>query len=288
MSDSDGIARWHYVKIYLEPSQQDELLNEHLRPLCSIVPPRRWFFVRYSDDGALVSGHHLRLRFQGPDDEWAALLALLVEAAGHVTHREPMVVPATYEPEVDRYGGAGGLAIAHQVFAEDSANVLRLFTMPQRSDLVWLASADDLLTALARGADTRRAAYERQSTWVLGRLCDSDQERERLLARTDAVLSEITPRLAAARHLLLRERPYQEAQRTLAELGAQLARAEQEGHLVRPVVEILVDLQHMHFNRAAMPPRKEWSAALLLAAAVRRGGPGDAALNSRALYVTRE
>lgn len=269
MSDSDGINGWHYVKIYLEPQQQDELLTGHLRPLWSAIPPPQWFFVRYTDDEALASGHHLRLRFRCPDNEWAALLAFVTEAAARVTHQQPTVVPARYVPEVDRYGGAEGLAIAHQVFAADSVNVLRLSAMPERPDLVWLASADDLLTALARDAATRSAAYERQSRWVLERLCDSDQERARLLARSEAILDEITPRFAAAHDVLLRQRPYQQAQRILAELGAQLARAEHERRLTRPVVEILVDLQHMHFNRAAIPPRKECSAVLLLAAAER-------------------
>jgi thiopeptide-type bacteriocin biosynthesis protein len=270
MSGYGGIAGWRYVKIYLEPEQQDELLIEHLRPLWATASRRQWFFVRYSDDGAFVSGCHLRLRFLGPESEWAALLTLVTEAARRVIHRRPTVVPAPYEPEIDRYGGVDGLAIVHQVFTEDSANVLRLSAMSERRDLVWLASADDLLTALACDADNRHAAYERQVRWVLERLYDSEEERTRVLARSEAVLDEITPRLAAAHHILLGERSYQEARHTLVELGAQLAHAERDGWLTRPVVDILVDLQHMHFNRAGIPPRKEWSAALLLAAAARR------------------
>lgn len=128
-------TEWLYLKLFTGLPVADRVLVA-LAPLVrgwlAEEPRRRWHFVRYSDPEC-----HLRLRFKG---ERAALLALLAALQRAV---EPLVRAKavwrtqldTFEPEVERYGGARGLAVAEEIFHHDSNAVLAVIEELEASDL---------------------------------------------------------------------------------------------------------------------------------------------------------
>ncbi|GAA1591205.1 lantibiotic dehydratase [Kribbella hippodromi] len=132
-------GEWLSAKVYLAADLQDALLVGAVRELVARMGVDRWFFLRYRDPS-----EHLRIRFRGGDpavlNAWAGEL---VEAG-----RIRTVVLDEYEPEVARYGGAGVMGAAEDVFCADSRAVLeqlrlragRRLTMP----VEWLAALNHL------------------------------------------------------------------------------------------------------------------------------------------------
>lgn len=84
-----------------------------------------WFFLRYGEDG-----HHVRVRVRpangaGSADAVVAALGRLgrqLRGEGLISR----VVMDGYVPEVARYGGAAGLALAEELFVADSDDVARV------------------------------------------------------------------------------------------------------------------------------------------------------------------
>ncbi len=118
-------SEWLYLKLYCGPTSADRLLVE-LEPLLRETQTLglwdRWHFVRYQDPS-----HHLRLRFHGlPIRLLAELLPLIHKhlendlAQGILSK----VQVDTFEPELERYGGALGFALAEGWFFEDSQQIL--------------------------------------------------------------------------------------------------------------------------------------------------------------------
>jgi thiopeptide-type bacteriocin biosynthesis protein len=119
-STKQASSRWWYVKLYHHPGAEgaatDHLLRACVAPLTSEWLAQNaidgFFFLRYVDEG----GHHLRLRAHLCDLSAATLLnARLREFLRH----EPSPIrlaSAIYEPEIDKYGGPGGMVLAEQHF----------------------------------------------------------------------------------------------------------------------------------------------------------------------------
>jgi thiopeptide-type bacteriocin biosynthesis protein len=190
-----------------------------------------WFFVRYAEGGP-----HLRLRVgdAGPDvgASLAAALVRLAAGAPHARltdagvtaaggeayeHGHGTVVAVEYRPETARYGGAGAIAEAEEVFCRSTDVALRILaTAPSTG--ARLAVATDLIiaTALALGLDrlgTGRwlrayaAGWGRQADVVLlptavgerrgiAVLAEQTPALQRRWARVEALVSEV---LASAR-----------------------------------------------------------------------------------------
>jgi thiopeptide-type bacteriocin biosynthesis protein len=143
--------------IYSEAA--DRVIHEVVAPLARSCRPDaiRWFFLRYAEEASQV-----RLRFFAPvpvleETIWPRV----VEAAS----ASELVVRSTrerYEPEVERYGGPWGLALAEELFHRQSETALALLgkippgTRPQRLGKGLLAIL--VLLFLYRGE--RRAAAD--------------------------------------------------------------------------------------------------------------------------------
>jgi thiopeptide-type bacteriocin biosynthesis protein len=104
------------------------VLAEVVRPLVDVARRsrafERWFFIRYGDPD-----WHIRLRFRGdPRCLAAQVLPLLHD------HAAPLLADgriwrldlATYEREVERYGGNAGIEFAEDLFEADSEAVLSI------------------------------------------------------------------------------------------------------------------------------------------------------------------
>jgi thiopeptide-type bacteriocin biosynthesis protein len=143
-------GEWLYAKLYSSFARHDELLAEHLSDLIARLPPDvdRWFYVRYADPEP-----HLRLRFHG------SASALNGELLPRLHHWAKQLCNAglasrmsldAYEPELERYGGAGAIEAAERVFAVDSEVALVQIRLRHRglnipTELLAAASYIDML-----------------------------------------------------------------------------------------------------------------------------------------------
>ena len=153
-------SEWLYLKLYCGPATADRLLVE-LDPLLRQTQAQglwdRWHFLRYRD-----SGPHLRLRFHGlPASLIAELLPLLHR------HLEGYLAQGllwtwqvdTFEPELERYGGALGFALAEAWFAEDSQQTLDRLVAGLTLEERWragLREVDAIWAALGLGLSARK------------------------------------------------------------------------------------------------------------------------------------
>jgi thiopeptide-type bacteriocin biosynthesis protein len=115
-------SEWLYAKLYGGSATADEVLRRVIAPLVANARASgavdSWFFLRYADPDP-----HLRVRFHGnPRRLMAEVLPALHAAA------EPALLNGqlwrvqldTYERELERYGGADGIALAEALFCADS------------------------------------------------------------------------------------------------------------------------------------------------------------------------
>jgi thiopeptide-type bacteriocin biosynthesis protein len=123
-------SRWLFVKIHAGPSHVDRLLPETIGPLVRTVlaegEAEGWFFIRYADPQ-----WHLRLRFRGdPAKLTSRVLPRLWECLEpHAAEgRIYSMSLDTYEREIERYGGLGGMETAERFFQTDSELALDLLT----------------------------------------------------------------------------------------------------------------------------------------------------------------
>lgn len=264
-------SEWLYVKLYAGTATADSVLERLAVPVIAEAltsgAADSWFFLRYADPDT-----HLRLRWHGSPERLHALvlpelhaaLAPLVE-----TGQVWKVQLDTYEREVERYGGAGGIELAEHVFAADSDAALAIvgsLSGDIGQDLRWrlaLCGIDLLFDDLGLALEDRRLVARRQRESLSAMFgVDSDfrkkvsarfrQERrslELLLGSPEYCPAAAAPGLAALRKRSLR----------LAPIGAHLRRLEEEKDLTVTVADLASSLAHMHVNRVlrASQPAQE-------------------------------
>ncbi|MBA2677306.1 MAG: lantibiotic dehydratase [Ktedonobacteraceae bacterium] len=113
---------WLFLKLYGGKDFTEEVIAGPLRALIQEVMTRRladaWFYIRYADPEP-----HIRLRFRGTPttlvQHLAPLCALWAEGL-RVAGQLLTFAFDTYEREIERYGGCGGMLLAERVFEIDS------------------------------------------------------------------------------------------------------------------------------------------------------------------------
>ncbi len=180
---------WWYVRAYPGASSlQDhatKVIVPWLRAQARELNATHWFFMRYFD----LRGQHLRLRLRADADavdvlhgRGEQLHALLCDTAGDTAPHGRLipgadfgempcptaVTPALYTPELEKYGGPGGVAVAESLFTTGSAwfDDQHVAALPSRFDRAALAVAlmrATIETALPPQAHaTFWAAHQRQ------------------------------------------------------------------------------------------------------------------------------
>lgn len=163
-------SEWLYLKLYTGASTADQILIQGLSPLIEETQGLwdRWFFLRYGDPG-----NHLRLRFHGDPRRLVAELIPKTQAA-----LAPFLAEGwcwklqldSYEPELERYGGAHGLRLAETFFWHDSERVLGLvqaYPGDAGGTLRWrlgLKAMDGLLSGLGFDLAARHAVAREART----------------------------------------------------------------------------------------------------------------------------
>jgi thiopeptide-type bacteriocin biosynthesis protein len=254
-------SEWLYAKLYAGPAALDGLLQDVIRPIVEATSRTgaadRWFFIRYGDPD-----WHLRVRFHGdPTRLSTEVLPALRAASAPLLHDGSLwrIQIDTYEREVERYGGAAGIALAERLFQADSEAVLsmaELFAEDARGDARWrlaLVGMDLLLGDLGLDLATRLAVLRRsRDTFAAEFHADAEfehqlagrfrEERKGLEALLDP--KAIADPLLAAGLEVLRRRS-----RSLAPVTVELRADAQAGRLSLPLTDLATSYLHMHANR---------------------------------------
>lgn len=226
---------WLYIKLYGDAHDEDRLVDRRIAPLlqrlCADGAVERWYFVRYSDPRA-----HLRIRMKIANGLRPYVITPVLDLLAGLTADGTVDASAiaTYDREVERYGGVQGMAACETVFAADSAHVLQHVVSAHMSDL------DERVAFAARSiaemalecADAAHAFNSRSFTSERVRLGEVDRQSAREIKRQIHDARIIGPELRSA----LRE----------------LAALETEGRLARSLENIFDSVVHMHANRCAL------------------------------------
>jgi len=117
----------------------------------------RWHFIRYRDPAP-----HLRLRFYGPPIRLLAELLPRIRQHLELNLRQgtPWKLQVdTFEPELERYGGPLGFALAEEWFFEDSQQILVRLAGGMTLEERWragLRDTDAIWAALGLGLPSRK------------------------------------------------------------------------------------------------------------------------------------
>ncbi|MFE5485447.1 lantibiotic dehydratase [Streptomyces sp. NPDC056527] len=258
-------GEWLYAKLYIPDSLQQHVLAQHVGRLVDSETVRAagvdsWFFLRYADPDP-----HLRLRFHGkPEGLWPVLLPAVREWAEELRDAglTDRLVLDTYDPEIERYGGAAALGHAERVFHTDSAVVLARLAPQADPALPPVTQAAlgilDLLTGLgtpeevlgwlgdpgflARRSEVARATKEAVADRLDGSLAGASEP-----PGLAAALAARGAALAGLREVLAVESA--EPAGTSDPAGSAAARDRRAA--------VAMSLAHMHCNRLLGPRREE-------------------------------
>ena len=227
---------WTYVKLYGAEAELDALLRDHAGRIVAACANHadldQWFFLRYRDPQ-----HHLRLRLRALHGEGTALVAHLSALL------EPLLADGTlrryafdtYEPELERYGGAAAQTPVQRLFRRDSERVLEALASPAHA-------GDRVRTALRSLAPFAAAWFQRipAKSWLDYHAAEARAEKD---ATDYALVRELDTWLADAG-----------AQHDATDDAAiaELAALDAAGTLTQPANAIFSAIVHMHFNRAGI------------------------------------
>lgn len=176
----------------------DRVIREVVAPLARACGPDavRWFFLRYAEETS-----HVRLRFLAPGPVLEEAIWPRVSEAAASSELVVRLTRERYEPEVERYGGPWGLALAEELFHRQSETALALLekiepgTRPKRLGKGLLAML--VLLFLYRGE--RRAAAElarRYGTSYLKAWAEDTEKQEHWLRTFQEAFDRQADRLA--------------------------------------------------------------------------------------------
>ncbi|MBZ5523800.1 MAG: lantibiotic dehydratase [Acidobacteriia bacterium] len=252
-------SEWLFAKIYASPANLDHLLLESVKPLVEKVlaagEADGWFFIRYGDPQ-----WHLRLRFHGDPQKLSArvlpqLRQSLSEQAGKGNIWRVQL--DTYEREIERYGGHGGIVVAERLFQIDSELALALLgSIPDLgSKMRWqiaFTSANQLLAGLGFDIATRRLIVNNMGKSQEKNFSVTQNYRKQISDRfrgERAVLEKLLDDPSAGELPEAAWAALQSYAARLAGIREELERRQQSGALTASVQDLAGSFIHMHLNR---------------------------------------
>ncbi len=248
-------SEWLYLKLYCGPSSADRLLME-LEPLLRMTQAQglwdRWHFVRYRDPA-----HHLRLRFHGlPIRLLAELLPLIHKhleehlAQGFLSKMQV----DTFEPELERYGGSLGFALAEGWFFEDSQQILNHLVSGMTLEERWragLRGTDAIWAALGLSVHSRKELAQASRNGFRKEFGDSGDGAVQIGKKFRAFRNELETGFPVA--LGLPGLPM------TPDLGCLtgIREAFDQGRIPEEMASIAGSLAHMHLNRILRTNHRE-------------------------------
>lgn len=243
-------TEWLYAKLYGGPAEADRVLREVVAPVVRGAldsgAATAWFFVRYGDPD-----WHLRVRLRGDPRRLLGevLPAFTTAAATSLASGQLWRIQLdTYEREVERYGGADGIALAEQLFFADSDASLAIVEAdggdpPDERWRTAIVGVDRLLDDIGCDLAAKRAIV-RASRRALAAELRADRKLERQLA--DKFRSE---RRALETEWARAADIFDARSRRVHPLGDALRAAAADGRLARPISELAASFIHMQINR---------------------------------------
>jgi thiopeptide-type bacteriocin biosynthesis protein len=254
-------GEWLYAKLYTGPALADRVLRTAVDAVIAEARREgwidRWFFIRYGDPD-----WHIRLRMHGhPELLYANVLPLLHRLIGPLVEQGTVlrIQIDTYEREIERYGGAGGMVLSERLFEADSdaaMAIMRASAGPEGLDARWrlaIAGIDGLLDDLGFELPRKTVLLRRGAEALAQELDLSAAFRratgQRYRAERTSLQALIggggggSPNLAAGFAAFTRRSA------DLADVIAGLKRLERAGRLDRSLEEIARSYVHMHVNR---------------------------------------
>lgn len=269
-------SEWLYVKLYGAGNRQEELIGASLREFCALMQQDgvtdNSYFLRYADPKP-----HIRLRFHGqPERLMTGLMPKLHDWAQQLQTEGLLseVVIASYQPEIERYGGTDLMKLAEDMFARDSEMVAsvvaakRFGNMPLDMELVGVMSVLDMMNGFGlsleeqfRWLDTRFSRKEylvefREKRRRYLQVCDPARDGEALQDDVEGmqIAQWLKHRVPAVLH-------YAENVRRMDEIG----------ELTSAVEEIMASVMHMHLNRLFGIDREQERKVMILSRHVVNG-----------------
>jgi thiopeptide-type bacteriocin biosynthesis protein len=251
-------TEWTYLELFTGSATADRLLVEEVGPcarrLVASGAADRWFFLRYDDPG-----FHLRVRAHGDADRIrTAFEGLAARAIDQGLAHDARF--ATYQREVERYGGAEGIVVAERLFHADSEAVVDLLDLfdPGEAGLdarwrIGLLGADRLLRDLGLD-DVRRAEAARRIRGAFEAEMRADARLRKGVAgrvRAErAALDDLLDASADGDHPLAPGvRVLAERSARIAPLAAELAASRAGGRLTTSIDALAAAFVHMWLNR---------------------------------------
>ncbi len=247
-------SEWLFAKLYCPRSLENDVVPESMLTFADNAIAAgladSWFFIRYSDPDS-----HIRLRFHGSPQRLATqLFATLCAWAGGLMAQGLCLRFAfdTYEAEIERYGGAAGMAAAEGLFSADSRGSARLLHELKRrvwphDEITLLALSIDCLLGEIGLDDAGRLRWYRSQTDA--RAADIGAEfRQRknvlrsVLGQPQQFLAGFPGGSGIASVLAQRQAELAPIALRLRELGAQNA-------LSQPLDALFASFVHLHLNR---------------------------------------
>jgi lantibiotic biosynthesis protein len=243
---------WLFIKLYGARFFSEDLIAGPVRLFTEEVQAsglvEEWFFLRYSDPEP-----HLRLRFRGTPEQLTGQLLPKLCAWASSLMAEGLCKRFsfdTYDREMERYGGIGGMELSESLFAIDSRTVAELLYRLQGSkvalerSLLAVFSVDQLLAGLGLTEADRLQWLQRYEFTrnAVGPAYRQSKKVLRSLLQGPEYLSERGGDKAIA-PLFSRQ------QEALGPLAMRLSELEKEGELSQPLSELYSSFVHLHCNR---------------------------------------
>jgi thiopeptide-type bacteriocin biosynthesis protein len=257
-------SEWLFVKLYCPRNLENDVVPESMLTFAENVVAAgladSWFFIRYSDPDP-----HIRLRFHGSPQQLSGQLFASVCAWAGGLMSEGLVLKFmfdTYEQEIERFGGAAGMAAAEELFSADSRGSARLLHEVKRKmwphdEVTLLAlSIDSLLSAIGFEEAERLRWYRSQTNARGADIGAEFRQRKNVLRSVLAGFpggSEIAGALA-------------ERQEAIAPVAQRLREIAGQEILRRPLDALCASFVHLHHNRMSSPgsPSEQRILSLLL------------------------
>jgi lantibiotic biosynthesis protein len=264
-------SQWLFVKLYCPRNLENDVVPESMLTFAENVVAAgladSWFFIRYSDPDS-----HIRLRFHGSPQRLSGQLFTSVCAWAGGLMAEGLCLKFafdTYEQEIERFGGAAGMAAAEELFSADSRgsagllHELKRKSWPHDEVTLLALSIDGLLSAIGFDEAERLRWYRSQTNARAADIGAEFRQRKNVLR---SVLGQPQQFLASfpggseiASILARRQAALAPVAQRLRELAAQEI-------LRRPLDALCASFVHLHVNRMSSPgsPAEQRMLSLLL------------------------
>lgn len=229
-------SEWLFVKFYLPQQSELRFLTEHLTQFVDFLQEQKiiknWFFIRYGNEKS-----HVRVRFNGePKTLVSNLLPILESWSSHLLEEGIIkeISLASYEREIERYGGTDLIETVENFFCADSQTALALL-LEQYSLPDYAIGALSILEMIP-GTLEERVAFLGRRAVKKNDLEHFQKWKRPLISIAEAILTNNLMEKEAKLFQALNLR-----QEALFQLHAQMGKANQQS--------ILDSLIHMHCNR---------------------------------------